>query len=252
VLQKQVLTARLIDMLVADWDRHADQWRWGRKDSAGLQWYYSIPRDRDQAFFQSKGLLVKFGPRHFVGFDDDNLKLEKLNNKTWEFDHLFLNELNESDWKEAIITLQQQITDSVIYRAVQQLPYAVYKLSANEIAEKLKSRRQHLLKAGMDYYKFLARQVFINGSDKQERFAFRKEPDGLVLTITDSAGSRTYYQRKFDPSTTKSIVVNGLGGNDMFLSGKEVETAIRLTLNGGEGQDTYNLGKGIRVKIEEE
>jgi hypothetical protein len=29
LLQKAMLKARLLDMLIADWDRHEDQWRWG-------------------------------------------------------------------------------------------------------------------------------------------------------------------------------------------------------------------------------
>ena len=59
VIQQEVLKARLLDMLIADWDRHADQWRWGKFERGGMDYYYAIPRDRDQAFFQSNGLLVK-------------------------------------------------------------------------------------------------------------------------------------------------------------------------------------------------
>ena len=54
-----LLKARLLDMLIADWDRHADQWKWGTTDTGKGKLYYPVPRDRDQAFFNSDGLLLK-------------------------------------------------------------------------------------------------------------------------------------------------------------------------------------------------
>ncbi|HEX6848389.1 MAG TPA: hypothetical protein VF144_15505, partial [Chitinophagaceae bacterium] len=58
--QKQYLKARLLDWLIADWDRHVDQWRWiERKTDSGTAFLVQ-PRDRDQAFYRSNGLLVGF------------------------------------------------------------------------------------------------------------------------------------------------------------------------------------------------
>ncbi|MCY7292573.1 MAG: metallophosphoesterase [Ferruginibacter sp.] len=54
--QSAVLKARLLDMLIGDFDRHADQWRWGTKDTGKGKVYYPVPKDRDQAFFNSNGL----------------------------------------------------------------------------------------------------------------------------------------------------------------------------------------------------
>lgn len=58
--QPAVLRARVLDMLLADWDRHFDQWKWGTKDTGKGRTYYPIPKDRDQAMAYSDGLLVKF------------------------------------------------------------------------------------------------------------------------------------------------------------------------------------------------
>ena len=57
--QEAVLNARLLDMLVGDWDRHFDQWRFGTDDTGKGKLYYPIPRDRDQVYFNSDGLLIK-------------------------------------------------------------------------------------------------------------------------------------------------------------------------------------------------
>ncbi|MGZ3874956.1 MAG: BamA/TamA family outer membrane protein, partial [Mucilaginibacter sp.] len=49
--QQIVLRARLLDMLLGDWDRHEDQWRWEKvQDSVGSI-YEPVPRDRDQVFY---------------------------------------------------------------------------------------------------------------------------------------------------------------------------------------------------------
>src|SRR5699024_10114509 len=45
------IRARIFDMLIGDWDRHQDQWRWAEhQDENGDHYFQPIPRDRDQAF----------------------------------------------------------------------------------------------------------------------------------------------------------------------------------------------------------
>ena len=53
------LTARLVDILIGDWDRHADQWRWARFGDDKPHLWRPIPRDRDQAFVRYDGLLLQ-------------------------------------------------------------------------------------------------------------------------------------------------------------------------------------------------
>ncbi len=50
------LRARLLDILIGDWDRHRKQWRWARiPGERGLQ---PIPEDRDQAFSEYEGVAM--------------------------------------------------------------------------------------------------------------------------------------------------------------------------------------------------
>ena len=60
--EHEVLRARLLDMLVGDWDRHFDQFRWGTLDTGKGKLYYTIPRDRDQAYFNSDGFIACISP----------------------------------------------------------------------------------------------------------------------------------------------------------------------------------------------
>ena len=49
--------SRLLDMFVMDLDRHEVQWNWGAYDNGKGKTFYPIPKDRDQAFYISGGLL---------------------------------------------------------------------------------------------------------------------------------------------------------------------------------------------------
>jgi hypothetical protein len=50
------LRARLLDILLNDWDRHRLQWRWARiPDNPLLQ---PMPEDRDQVFSNFEGLAL--------------------------------------------------------------------------------------------------------------------------------------------------------------------------------------------------
>ncbi|MCF8242915.1 MAG: hypothetical protein K9J16_16170, partial [Melioribacteraceae bacterium] len=51
------LKARLMDILLGDWDRHTDQWRWARYDYGKNEIWYPVPRDRDQALAKFDGLF---------------------------------------------------------------------------------------------------------------------------------------------------------------------------------------------------
>ena len=95
--KKIVLKARLLDMLIADWDRHEDQWKWGTQKKGGKTYYYPVPKDRDFAYFKSNGLIVLFASMtvlpHMHSFTNDGSALKKLSNKTWEMDAQWLNQL---------------------------------------------------------------------------------------------------------------------------------------------------------------
>ena len=48
---KMYVRARLFDIMVGDWDRHVDQWRWAQfKTKEGKKKFLPIPRDRDQPY----------------------------------------------------------------------------------------------------------------------------------------------------------------------------------------------------------
>ncbi|WP_428330869.1 BamA/TamA family outer membrane protein [Mucilaginibacter sp.] len=256
--EKKVLRARLLDMLLGDWDRHEDQWRFERiKDSIGTL-YEPVPRDRDQVYNNGYGVFPWLVSRHllmakFQNYGDHIRSIKRWNLNARYFDRYFLNGLNEQDWKTEITYVQSKLTDKVITDAIKLMPDTIYKLSGAEIIHKLISRRNVLMEQAMKYYRFISSTVEIPASDKREKFNIINEQDGSV-TVTvkklkkDESVGRTIYQRTFDPAVTDEIRLYGMGGKDLFAVSGKNSSPITIRMIGGDDKDTFLIDSTIQGK----
>jgi hypothetical protein len=257
IIQREVLKARLLDMLIADWDRHADQWRWGVVDSTKAKYYYAIPRDRDQAFFMAKGIIPRIGKfifmHHINWFKHDTKGLRKLNFKSWEFDQTFINDLDRNEWERVTKEFITKLTDEVIAEAVSKLPSEIYAISGKELEQKLKSRRNSLQPAVMKYYGFLSKIVQVNGSNEDEIFQVSGTDDFInVAVFRKGAGGRKgtrMYERKFKQGETSMIYLMGYKGADQFIIDESALSKIKINMYGGEGYDQYKINGRVKNKI---
>ena len=255
--QEKVLNARLLDMLIADWDRHADQWKWGTSDTGKGKLYYPIPRDRDQAFFNSDGLLLGYLSRRVIpylqGFKKNIKNINGLNYKERDFDRFFMNNLDEATWKRIAGNFKNKLTDEVIQSAVNKFPQAIAAIDSAVIGEKLRSRRDVLPEKALSYYKFISKIVTVPGSNKDEYFHVKKYEGGLQLTVykrTDKTDSTTImYNRLFDEKITKEIRLYGLNGDDKFEIDPDVKSKIKFRMIGGKGKDSFDLKGNTKNKI---
>lgn len=255
--QEAVLNARLLDMVIGDWDRHPDQWKFGTADTGVGKLYFPVPRDRDQAFFNSNGLLIKilnfYAFRYLQGFKKNYPDINWFNWEERDFDRSFMNNLDEEKWKKIINQFQQNVNDSVIEQAVKELPPEISLSDDAEIAQKLKSRRNLLTNKGIAYYHFLSREVTIAGSDKDEFFRVSNHEKGIEINVfkrkKDTDSSTLMFSRIFNPKVTKHINLYGLNGDDIFYVDSNVTSKIRLRFIGGKGNDTFNINGNIRNKI---
>ncbi|MFI5133232.1 MAG: BamA/TamA family outer membrane protein [Chitinophagales bacterium] len=247
--QKAFLNARLLDMFVMDFDRHEGQWQWTDVEKGGGKKFVAIPKDRDQPFFISKGLIASIARQNWLSPQIQGFRPHAKNIKTYNFnaknvDHTFLSELNEDDWKKAVDEFLPKMTDELIEKALDQQPPEIKKLIAkNQIVAKLKERKKYFAAEMMTYYRFLAKTVSIAGSDKKEQFEITRNNDGSVQVVVrkinkDGEVKGKLYERKFDPTVTKEIRLYGLGGDDKFImNGSGGKIKIRII--GGSGNDTY-------------
>jgi hypothetical protein len=249
--QQLVLRARLLDMLLGDWDRHEDQWRWERvKDSTGTL-YKPVPRDRDQVYDNASGFFP-WAVSHYLlmakfqSYSNHIRSVSRWNLNARYFDRYFLNGLSEQDWKTQIAYVQSNLTDDVIINAVKQMPAVIYGLSGEVIIKKLIARRNILNKQGLTYYRSLSKTVEIPASDNRERFEIDNKPGGqLAVTVNkvkkDGRKEQVIYQRTFDPAVTHEIRLYGFGGKDSFVVTGNEPSPITVRMIGGDGEDTFTI-----------
>ncbi|HEX8462901.1 MAG TPA: BamA/TamA family outer membrane protein, partial [Segetibacter sp.] len=252
--QQAFLRARLLDFLIGDGDRHFDQWRFAEQDTGKGKYYFPIPRDRDQAFSYSGGLLAKSASINLLpflqGFRKNIPDINWLAYWARDLDRTFLNNLDSATWRKTINAFVTSLPDNIIDAAVNRMPPEISKISGAAIAGKLKSRRDLLSKEGMKYYKFLSDKVNVVGSNKHEYFKIESVGKDLQVRVykktkeTDSAS--LLFTRIFQPSITKEIDIYGLNGDDVFDIAESAKSGIKLRIIGGRGTDTFNVKGDVK------
>lgn len=245
--QEWVVKSRLFDMFIGDWDRHDDQWRWARFKKGKGHMYRPIPRDRDQAFFVSEGLIMGLGTRKwgltkFQGFDHEFMWVPGFNFNGRYFDRDFMNEPSLDVWLTTADSLQQRLTDKVIEEAIGKWPQEVYQHRGDEIIAKLKSQRNNLKDYAKEHYLYLAKAVNVEGSDKKEYFKVERLDDErtrvrMYKKTKKDKKDKKLYDRTFLTKETKEIRLYGLGGKDEFKISGEVNKGIRIRIIGGSEKD---------------
>jgi hypothetical protein len=252
--QEAVLRARLLDMLIADWDRHFDQWRWTTRDTGRGRTYIPIPRDRDQALSYSDGLIVKYmssGQIPFLkGLRYHIRDINRLNTVAKDFDRLFLNNIEAHDWDKVATQFTENLTDAKIRNAIHQMPPEIYAINGDKIVDKLISRRKELKEQSLKYYRFLSKEVDVLGSNENEKFTISATNDSLTLTVYSyrkhADSNFVMYKRVFDQRVTKEIRLYGFNGDDKFEVDSGLHSSIRIRMIGGRGKDSFLMHSRLR------
>src|SRR5437016_5191930 len=237
------LAARLMDVFIGDWDRHHDQWRWARFDSADVRWWRPIPRDRDQAFARLDGVLVwltGFYWPQVIGFGDDYPNIWRLTFTGQVLDRRLLVDLEKPVWDSVAGSLQARLTDSVIAAAVRRLPPEYYQKSGAALDRALRRRRDHLPQISDRYYALLAGVVEIHGTDDRDIAEIERLPGGRVsvrLSARAGAGGAPFYQRTFQRGETEEIRLYLHGGDDRLVVRGVDGSGPRVRVIGGGGDD---------------
>src|SRR2546427_1010474 len=212
---RNYLRARLIDVLVGDWDRHLDQWRWARFDQDGRTVWRPIPRDRDQAFSRFGGILprvAEYYTKQLAGFGESYPPIDKLTFSGRFTDRRLLVWLDRAAWEAETADLLGKLTDPVITDAVRHLPAAMYAKGGAELERLLRARRDGLAQASRDYYRLLAKIVDVRATEGEEIRVSRR-PGGAVEVSTPR------FRRAFVPEETSNLRVYAPRGGRVVEDG---------------------------------
>ncbi len=252
---KTYLRARMLDMLIGDWDRHADQWRWAafKKDNGVV--YQPIPRDRDQVFAKIDGsllsLIKKLPPlRHMQNYSSDFAPPRWINKTAFPLDKVILQSTTENQWEEAAQYVAEQISDEKLEEAFDLLPPEVRNLYTADIRKIVQQRRKNLVHYSKIYYDALMKYGVVVGTNKKDLFKittsfgelrvehFRDKKTGMELTGT--------YHYKHNP--TKEVWIYGLDDDDRIeVSGEKSGMILRLI--GGKNHDSYVINSANKIKL---
>ncbi len=233
------LRARLLDMLIGDFDRHRKQWRWAR--IPGNPRWQPIPEDRDQAFVRYDGAGQRLAYLYvpiMQCYGPDYPWIKGLTLHGWEQDRWLLAGLSWRRWQEAIKDLRSRLSDRVIDDAVARMPPEYQALDGQRLRDDIRSRRDKLEGAGRAFYEHLAGQVDVQGADTDERVQARWSRAGDLTIQVRPAGAAAstppLFSRRFLNGETDEVRVYLRGGRDtVTVRGTPGDTVLRIISGGG-------------------
>lgn len=255
--QKLYLRARIFDMLIGDWDRHDDQWKWAEYKNGNKIVYKPIPRDRDQAFSNYDGAAFKFIMnipmiRHMKSFKDEIKNVRWMNMEPYPLDLIFAKSSTEKDWIEQAKYIQQNLTDADIDDAFKNLPKEVQDETISDIQRKLKLRKGKIESSAVEYYYILQEKVSLAGTVNPDKFVIVKNKNSVDVKqykINKDKSEELVFEKSYDDKKTKELWIYGLDDDDIYeVSGNE-RPRINIRLIGGYNHDVYNVSNGSKVKI---
>lgn len=256
------IRARLFDMILGDWDRHPDQWRWAEfQDQEGKDIFLPIPRDRDQVFANFDGKLFDvfrslFSFTRIYNAYNDNLSkndLQWINFSGSKLDRILINNATQKDWIDQAKFIQENLTDKVIDTAFKNMPDAVQNDISETIKQNLKNRRDNLQTIAKQYYEWMSQLQVITATNKDDFIDITRFEDGStqIQVFRNKKGKREklLVDRIFKSPDTKEVWVYGLDDDDTFTVSGEAKNPILIRLIGGHGNDIYDVKEGKRIKI---
>jgi hypothetical protein len=165
--QKELLKARLFDMMINDFDRHEDNWNWAKFEKDSITLYKPFAKDRDQALSKVDGLLM-----HFIAMPWALRPLENMTKKVKDvmgenfaarnLDRQFLNEGYKRGMASRRFPIcNRHLPNDAIKEAVDVVPPEVNKYSGDFLKKETDQRKDNLSEYGMKYYRKLNKYVTV-------------------------------------------------------------------------------------------
>ena len=259
------LRARLFDMVLGDWDRHVDQWRWAefKDEKKGKIVYRPVPRDRDQVFSKmGDGALMSIatkiipGLRLMEGFTEEIRSVKGFNSSpmTYVLDLTLLGETEKSQWLAQARYLQENLTTSAIDEAFKAFPEEVRDETVAEIKTILLARLGHIQETAEEYYQVLNKYAVVAGTDKDDWFIINrlneKETEVKVYRNIDDEKEKLFYYKVFTTDDTKELWVFGLDDDDIFeVHNSSNLPGVKVRIIGGHNNDIYRVEDGRNVAL---
>lgn len=244
------LRARLLDLLIGDWDRHSDQWRWTKEEKKGEDLYSPVPRDRDQVMYTNQGILPYLAARSWLapnlqGFGG---KIKDIRYSLWKT--MFLgrypaSQIPHEEWTAIVQEFVKSQTDQVLEAGLKRLPASAYGLRHDVLLKQLKERRDNIPAAMEEYYRFINKIVDIHASGKNELVHLKGTPDKGINVVLNKVNKKgvvqdTLMNKTYTPEFTKEIRLYMGGGEDKIVL-DNATSSIKLKIVDSTGRKTVEV-----------
>jgi hypothetical protein len=253
------IRARLFDMLLGDWDRHEDQWRWAEFEEGDKKVFVPIPRDRDQVFANFDGSFLNVlrnlmgSVNQFGVYGEDISDVEWFNKAGSKLDRALLKRTNKNDWIKEATFLQNAIDENLLNAAFKKLPIEVQDSTTEEIKQHFLKRKNNLVAIAERYYDVFIKFQMLTGTDKDDYFDITRNADGTTdiqaYRIKDGEKGDLLFNRTFDSKETEEVWLYGLDDKDTFEVKGEAKDAMTIRIIGGQDKDTYIILEGKNIKV---
>jgi hypothetical protein len=258
--EEAYIKARLFDMLIGDWDRHEDQWRWAVFKENKKTIYRPVPRDRDQAFsiFGDGALLnivTKLIPtlRLMKSYTAELKSPKWFNLEPYPLDIVLISKSGKDVWDKQVAHIKKNITDVVIDDAFTNFPNEVKDETISDIKRKLQGRRSNLQKISDSYFNHINKFQIIRGTQKNDWFEIERLKNRrtkvTAYTIKKGEKNNIFHQRIYNESETKELWIYGLDEEDVFIVKGDKKTQLKIRIIGGQNNDKYTILNGEKVII---
>ncbi len=258
--EETYIRARIFDMLLGDWDRHSDQWRWAIfENEEGKTVFEPIPRDRDQVFANFDGSFLNIlrklmgSVNQFGVYGEDIKDVRWFNKAGSRLDRALIKRSDKSTWIEQAQFIQQAIDQQTVDSAFRNLPTEVQDSTVHQIKKHLMNRKDNLVSIAERYYEVFMEFQMLTGTDKDDHFLIERIDEEhtriRAFRIKDGEKGDLLFDRTFSNRETKEIWLYGLDDKDIFEVSGKARKPILIRIIGGQENDTYDFDEGKRVVI---
>lgn len=162
--ENSLVRARLFDLLIGDWDRHAKQWGWVVQKKDERLTAYPLAGDRDNAFFNIDGVIPEIISNKNIEpmvrpFEEE---IDYLPGLVYPNDVYFLRYTPETIFIQEAQKLQELMSDEAIDSAFKVWPDNIYALDGDEIKSKIKSRRENLVETAREFHRIISEKKLLS------------------------------------------------------------------------------------------
>ena len=176
-----LLRARMLDLIIGDWDRHAEQWGWVETKQGGQTIFYPIATDRDNIFYKIGGVIpwIINRPIFVKRLRPFKKKIDYMKGLIHPFDSYFLYDIPLSYYQKAAQEVQTNVTDEVIINAIAHLPPELYSQDGERLIKTIQARRNQLPQFADKFYQAIQKRgpqtEPIKGDPKYEKKFGKKD-----------------------------------------------------------------------------